>query len=78
MAKTSVKLPLLTNTLKILSLDDKKQCNGILVNEIWQKEFRIGPLTLGYLLNMICPGIEKMITKFMNAITMVKRLPVAL
>lgn len=78
MAKTSVKFPLLTNTLKILLLDDKIQCNGIFVNEIWQKEFRIGPLTFGYLLNMICPGIEKMITKCMNAITMVKRLPVAL
>ena len=38
--------------------------NEVLINEIGQKEFRMGPQTFEYLLNMIRPGIEKMDTKF--------------
>ena len=33
---------------------------GILINEIWQKEFKMRPQTFEYLLNMNRPGIEKM------------------
>ena len=32
----------------------------VLINEIWQKEFKTGPQTFEYLLNMIRPGTEKM------------------
>ena len=32
----------------------------VLINEIWQKEFKIGPHIFQYLLNMIHPGIGKM------------------
>ena len=33
---------------------------GVLINEIWQKEFKMRPQTFEYLLNMNRPGIEKM------------------
>ena len=33
----------------------------VLINEIWQKKFKMGPLTFEYLLNMICPGMAKMV-----------------
>ena len=31
----------------------------VLINEIWQRKFKMGPQTFEYLLNMIRPGIEK-------------------
>ena len=52
--------------------------NEVSINEIWQKEIRMGPETFEYLLDMIRPGIEKMDTNFKKVITVEKRLAVAL
>lgn len=52
--------------------------NEFLINQIWQKELRIGPETFEYFLDMIRPGIEKMDTKFRKAFTVKKRLAVTL
>ena len=52
--------------------------NEFLINQIWQKELRIGPETFEYFLDMIHPGIEKMDTKFRKAFTVKKRLAVTL
>ena len=43
--------------------------NEVLINQIWQKEFRMGPETFEYFLDMIRPGIEKTDTKFGKAFT---------
>ena len=32
----------------------------VLINEIWQKKFKMGPQTFEDLLNMISPGMAKM------------------
>ena len=32
----------------------------VLINEIWQKKFKMGPQIFEYLLNMISPGMAKM------------------
>ena len=38
------------------------QSHEVLINEIWQKKFKMGPQTFEHdLLNMVCPGIEKII-----------------
>ena len=47
-------------------------------HELWQKEFRMGPITLEYLLKLIAENREKSDTKFRKAIAVEKQLAVAL
>ena len=35
------------------------QCYEVSIKEIWRKQFKMGPQTFKYLLNMIRLGIEK-------------------